>query len=75
MSAVTERLEKFLTREDISKELEDMKEKVNNASATCSVLAYKLDLSNQQSSVDQVDKEIEELQNETNRLIASFTPE
>lgn len=44
MAQVNQKLSEFLTRSDVKAEFEEMREKCMHASATCSVLTYKLDL-------------------------------
>ena len=65
----------FVQKTEIQRDLEDAIEKSERASVTCQVLAYKLELMNQKSAAEAADKECIEIENETNRLISSFTPE
>lgn len=65
----------FVKKCEIEKDLETAKGQAEQAAVTCQVLAYKLDLSTQMQHVNAVDQECQNLENEVNRLILSFTPE
>lgn len=75
MKVVEKKLDSFVTKAEITDEFNEVRDKAMQASATCSVLAYKFDLMNELAQVNEVDKVGEALQNETSRLLQSFTPE
>jgi len=52
-----------------------LKHEVLTANASLKVFAYKLEQSNQLAEVNQVDRQLEQQTNETQRLINLFTPE
>jgi phenylalanyl-tRNA synthetase alpha subunit len=56
-------------------DLSDLKHEVLTANASLKVFAYKLEQSNQLAHVNQVDRQLEQQTNETQRLINQFTPE